>query len=139
VVLITGMGPRTLPGFITQKEQQEYRANHQMWLKFHQEWLDNIPGAQHTITEKTGHGIPFLEPELVVNAISNVIVKAKKSPVAPPKSARDIPLSQSHHAGHAEGFGQRLILCGTASDNTAASRSALEDVSNPPPSSSSGR
>jgi pimeloyl-ACP methyl ester carboxylesterase len=94
VVLITGMGPKTLPGFMSQKDQQEYRTNHQVWLKFHQEWLAKIPGAQHLITEKTGHGLPFLEPELVVSAISNLVVQAKKSTVAPPKSDWDIPLSQ---------------------------------------------
>jgi len=94
VVLITGMGPRTLPGFTGQKEQQDYRTNLQMWLKFHQAWLDKTPGAQHIITEKTGHGIPFLEPELVVNAISNLVVQAKKSTAAPPKRARDNPLSR---------------------------------------------
>ena len=74
VVLITGMGPKTLPSFITKKEIDEYRSGHQMWLKFHQEWVDKIPGAQHIVTEKTGHGIPFQEPELLVNAISNMVV-----------------------------------------------------------------
>ena len=76
VVLITGMGPKTFPSFVSAKEIADYRTIHPMWLKFHQEWLDKIPGAQHLITEKTGHGIPFQEPELLVNAISNMLVTA---------------------------------------------------------------
>jgi hypothetical protein len=85
VVLITGMGPPTLPGFMSEKEKQDYRTDHQMWLKFHQQWVDSIPGAQHMITEKTGHGIPFLEPELVIEAVSNVVVQVRRSGTAATK------------------------------------------------------
>lgn len=79
VVLITGMGPKTFPSFFTAKETEDYRSGHQMWLKFHQDWVDKIPRAQHIVTEKTGHGIPFQEPELLITAISNMIATADSS------------------------------------------------------------
>ena len=77
VVLITGMGPRVLPSFVTEKQKQEYRTNHQMWLKFHEEWLANVPNGQHIITENSGHDVPFVEPELIVNAIHGIVEQAK--------------------------------------------------------------
>ncbi len=82
VVMITGMGPQTLPAFMSRKDQTEYRSLHQKWLQFHQEWVEKIPGAQHIITEKTGHGIPFEEPELVIKAISDVVEQAKTSKIS---------------------------------------------------------
>ena len=42
-------------------------------LKLHTEWLQTIPGATHIVTEKSGHYLHTNEPELVVNAISNIV------------------------------------------------------------------
>lgn len=73
VVVITGIGPRVFPGFVTQKQEQEYKAGRQMWLKFHTAWLEKIPNGQHIITENSGHNIPFTEPELIIGAIQQII------------------------------------------------------------------
>lgn len=46
-------------------------------LKLHTEWLQNIPRATHIVTEKSGHYLHTNEPELVVNAISNIVAGAR--------------------------------------------------------------
>lgn len=73
VVLVTAMGPRKLPSFLTEKEKEELRTLRPVWLKFHQDWLDRIPNGRHVITQNSGHGIPFEEPELVVRLIREVV------------------------------------------------------------------
>ena len=83
VVLITGMGPKSFPGFISEEKVQQYRENRKRWLKFHQEWVDKIPGAKHIIDENTGHAIPFMEPEIAIDAISNAIAQVKRSANGP--------------------------------------------------------
>jgi pimeloyl-ACP methyl ester carboxylesterase len=87
VVLITGMGPKIFPSFIGENKVQEYRENHKRWLKFHQEWVDKIPGSKHIIDENTGHDIPVMEPQIVIDAISNAIAQVKSSADAPGKPA----------------------------------------------------
>jgi pimeloyl-ACP methyl ester carboxylesterase len=77
VVLITGMGPREFPSFVTEEQQQKYRAIHQMWLKFHTEWIEKVPNGQHIITENSGHGVPFAEPELIITAIQRIVAQAR--------------------------------------------------------------
>jgi len=73
VVLITGMGPPFFYRSMTQKEKQEYTAEHQVWLKFHSEWLETVPQGQHIITEKSEHDVPVTEPELIVGAIRKMV------------------------------------------------------------------
>ena len=47
-------------------------------LKFHKEWVDQVPGAKLIITEKSSHGgINFEEPELVVRTIVEAIEIAR--------------------------------------------------------------
>ncbi len=80
VVLITGMGPRVFPGFVTEKQIQEYRAIHELWLKFHEEWLKKVPNAQHIITENSGHDVPFAEPELIIRVIRQMVEQSRNPP-----------------------------------------------------------
>jgi pimeloyl-ACP methyl ester carboxylesterase len=77
VILITGMGPRSFPGFVTETQKQEYRTVHQMWLKFHTEWLNTVPNSQHVITENSGHNVPVLEPDLIVGVIRQTVEQAR--------------------------------------------------------------
>jgi pimeloyl-ACP methyl ester carboxylesterase len=77
VVLISGVGPRVFPSFVTESQKQEYAAIHQMWLKFHTEWLEKVPNGQHIVTENSGHSVPLEEPELVINAIRQMVEQAK--------------------------------------------------------------
>jgi pimeloyl-ACP methyl ester carboxylesterase len=78
IVLITGMGPREFPRFVMEEQKKEYRAMKQVWLKYHQEWVNKLPSAQHTITEKSGHGVPFEEPELIIQEIRKVVEQARR-------------------------------------------------------------
>jgi pimeloyl-ACP methyl ester carboxylesterase len=82
VVLISGMGPRVLPAFMTEKQKLKYRTQHQMWLKYHTEWIEKAPNGKHIITQNSGHGIPFEEPDLVVGAIRQVFEKVQKDRAA---------------------------------------------------------
>ena len=82
------MGPKTFPSFAGPKKIQEYRDDHKLWLKFHRQWVDKIPGAKHIIDENTGHDIPFTEPDIVINAITNMIAQVK--------SPADSPGNQHH-------------------------------------------
>jgi len=77
VVLITGMGPRVFPAYLSEKKIQEYKANHQLWLKFHVEWLKKVPNGQHIITENSGHDVVIREPELIINAIQRIVVQPR--------------------------------------------------------------
>jgi pimeloyl-ACP methyl ester carboxylesterase len=77
VFLITGMGPREIPGFVTKELREEVQKDQKIFypakLKFHREWVEKIPGGRLIITENSGHGIPFEEPELVIKTIRDVV------------------------------------------------------------------
>ena len=78
VTLITAMGPRVIPDFVAEKDKEEFKETRPVWLKFHSEWLEKIPNAKHIITEDSGHMVPFEQPELVIQAIRDVVAKANK-------------------------------------------------------------
>lgn len=80
VTLITAMGPRELPDFISEKDKEDMRATRQVWLKFHNEWMEKIPNAQHIVTEDSGHMVPFEQPELIVSAIRQIVEQARNHP-----------------------------------------------------------
>jgi pimeloyl-ACP methyl ester carboxylesterase len=73
VTLITAMGPRVFPSFVTEKQKEEIKTFRPVWLKFHQEWVDKLPNAWHIITEESGHVVPFEEPELVIRTIQQTV------------------------------------------------------------------
>jgi pimeloyl-ACP methyl ester carboxylesterase len=77
VVLITAMGPRVLPSFVTEKQKEEFNIIRPMWLKFHNDWVEKIPNAQHIVTKNSGHGIPFEEPELIISTIRQMVEKTR--------------------------------------------------------------
>jgi len=77
VALICGMGPRTIPEFVPQEVREDLRHDHDVLypakLKFHREWLEKIPDGQLIVTENSGHGIPYEEPELVIKTIRAMV------------------------------------------------------------------
>jgi len=77
VYLITGLGPREIPGFLTKELEAEVREDREVLyrakLKFHKEWVEQFPRGKLIITENSGHGIPFEEPELVVKIVRDVV------------------------------------------------------------------
>jgi pimeloyl-ACP methyl ester carboxylesterase len=80
VTVMTGMGPRVFPKYVPPEQQAKYRAERPTWSRFHQEWVDKIPGAKHVVTDNSGHGIPFEEPGLVVKTIRDVVEQGAKTP-----------------------------------------------------------
>jgi len=85
VVLFTGVGRRELPGFMTEKEKEKFKTVRQLWLKFHSQWLDTVPNSQHIIVD-CGHGIPFEKPDMVINAIRQMVDQIRTN--QPPASSR---------------------------------------------------
>ena len=77
VILLTGMGPREVPNFLTQQLKEEVRKDREIFypakLRFHKAWVEQVSGGQLLITRNSGHGIPWEEPQLVVNAIRKVV------------------------------------------------------------------
>lgn len=46
------------------------------WLGAHRNWVARHPTARHLITENSGHGIPWEEPDLVLETIRNAVQQA---------------------------------------------------------------
>ncbi len=63
VVLLTGMAD----------EPDKTPETKRLWLSLHNEWLRTIPNAKHVITNKSGHYIQIDEPELIIDAIRQII------------------------------------------------------------------
>jgi hypothetical protein len=77
VFLITGLGPREIPSFLTREFKAEVQEDQDVLykakLRFHKEWVERFPKGQLIITQNSGHGIPFEEPELVVKTIQEAV------------------------------------------------------------------
>ena len=77
VVLLSGLGPREIPGFVSEQQKAELTKDQEtLWpmkLKFHREWVEKLPKGRLVVTEKSGHGIPFEEPELVVTEVRRMV------------------------------------------------------------------
>ena len=43
------------------------------WLKAHQDWLSVYPQGEHVISRESGHNLPFREPELVIQAVREIV------------------------------------------------------------------
>ena len=86
VFLITGIGPRAIPGFVPKELREELQKDQKIFypakLKFHREWVEKIPGGQLIVTENSGHGIPFEEPELVIKTIREVMNRTRLANVS---------------------------------------------------------
>jgi pimeloyl-ACP methyl ester carboxylesterase len=83
VFLITGLGPREIPGFLTKELKAEVLEDREVLykakLKFHEEWVKKFPKGHLIITENSGHGVPFEEPELIINVIREAVKEAGSS------------------------------------------------------------
>jgi pimeloyl-ACP methyl ester carboxylesterase len=81
VTLLTGLGPREIPGFLPAALRKEAQKDQAVFypakLKFHKDWVEQFAQGRLIITEKSGHGIPFEEPELVISAVHQIVEKTK--------------------------------------------------------------
>ena len=83
VLLITGMGPREHPGFLPKNLKEEVSKDQTTFypakLKYHREWVEKNSGGQLIVSENSGHGIPFEEPELVIKTIRETVNRTRQS------------------------------------------------------------
>ena len=81
VYLITGLGPREVPGFMTKELKAEVLEDHEVLykakLKFHKEWVEQFPKGKLVIAEDSGHMVPFEQPELVVDTIRQMVEQSR--------------------------------------------------------------
>ena len=47
------------------------------WRESHERFTASIDGAQQVLAEKSGHMIPFSQPDLIISVVSDVIRLAK--------------------------------------------------------------
>jgi len=45
----------------------------ELWRQLHESWLKQVPNAKHVVTQKSGHYIHIEQPELVINAVREMI------------------------------------------------------------------
>ena len=50
------------------------------WEAEHSHWLSRYPHAKHIVTTNSGHGVVFTEPELIVNAVREMIGRPRATP-----------------------------------------------------------
>jgi pimeloyl-ACP methyl ester carboxylesterase len=77
VIVITGLGPSVIPGFVTEEFRRTVQKDQDLFypakLKFHKDWVEQFPRGQLIVTTNSGHGIPFEEPELVIETIRTLL------------------------------------------------------------------
>jgi pimeloyl-ACP methyl ester carboxylesterase len=80
VFLISGQGPREIPGFLPKALQEEVRKDREIFypakLKFYQVWLEQFSRGELIVTENSGHAIPLEEPELIIATVRRALEKA---------------------------------------------------------------
>jgi len=80
VCLISGQGPRAIPGFVSPELKEELKKDQSVFypakLRFHEEWVQQFSHGRLIVTRNSGHGVPFEEPELVVKTIREIIDRA---------------------------------------------------------------
>jgi pimeloyl-ACP methyl ester carboxylesterase len=67
VVVLTGM-----------RHDAAEAEKRQMWLTMHRRFVERVPGARHIVSTRSGHGLAYTEPELVINAVREVVDKARE-------------------------------------------------------------
>jgi pimeloyl-ACP methyl ester carboxylesterase len=79
VLLITATGlDATRP-----RDRAYERVLKQRWLVEHRRWADRHAGVQHRVTNRCGHAVPLVQPQLVVDAVRDVLRQCRRAP--PPR------------------------------------------------------
>jgi pimeloyl-ACP methyl ester carboxylesterase len=73
--------PVNLPAVVLSSTRPE--ANHlpgflDALLSSHKELVSKLPNAKHVLTEKSGHNIPNEQPELVVQAVQEIVEQNRR-------------------------------------------------------------
>lgn len=79
IVLISGQGPKVIPSFVSDEMKKEVRKDqtetYPAKLRIYAEWLRQFPDSRLIATSKSGHGIPYEEPELIIQTIRQMVNK----------------------------------------------------------------
>ena len=67
VILLTAMKDDTMPAGVRK-----------VWAEKHEEWIANVPAGKHIKVEKSGHFIQGEQPQIVIDAIKQVIDQARR-------------------------------------------------------------
>jgi pimeloyl-ACP methyl ester carboxylesterase len=67
VILLTAMKDDTMPA-----------AVRRVWAEKHDEWITKVPGGKHIKVENSGHFIQGEQPQVVIDAIRQVVAQGKK-------------------------------------------------------------
>jgi len=62
VILLTAMKDDTMPA-----------AVRKVWAEKHEEWIAKVPGGKHLRVENSGHFIQGEQPQIVIDAIKQVV------------------------------------------------------------------
>jgi pimeloyl-ACP methyl ester carboxylesterase len=66
VILFTAMKDETMPESVRK-----------VWAEKHEEWIVKVPGGKHVMVEKSGHFIQAEQPQLVIDAIKQIVDQAR--------------------------------------------------------------
>ncbi len=67
VILLTAMKDDTMP-----------EAVRKVWVEKHEEWIAKVPGGKHVVVEQSGHFIQAEQPQVVLDAIKQVVDQARR-------------------------------------------------------------
>jgi pimeloyl-ACP methyl ester carboxylesterase len=80
VMLITAMGPRPFPNIMTEKDRRYFDELRKIWLQSHTDWVEKLPKGRHIITMDSSHGVPYEQPELIVQTIREMVAQRAQKP-----------------------------------------------------------
>jgi len=59
------------------KDESLTAAGRKIWIESTKEWIGKIPGGKHIIAERSGHFIQMQEPQIVIEAVRQVVNQAR--------------------------------------------------------------
>jgi pimeloyl-ACP methyl ester carboxylesterase len=67
VILLTATKDETMPAEVRK-----------VWVQLHEDWIAKVPGGKHIVVENSGHFIQGEQPQVVVDAIKQVVDQARR-------------------------------------------------------------
>ena len=67
VILLSAMKDDTMPAGVRK-----------VWAEKHEEWIAKVPGGKHIVVENSGHFIQAEQPQVVIDAIKQVVDQARR-------------------------------------------------------------
>jgi len=60
------------------KDDNVSAETRKVWVEKHDEWISKVAGGKHIKVEKSGHFIQGEQPQIVIDAIKQVIDQARR-------------------------------------------------------------